>query len=220
MAAGDFQPEQNMTKLTAPLLSLKASGKFGNDTVYSSWNGRAYAKQLAVPTNPKTPAQKATRLMFGFLADAWLYLPPAAQATWQQPADQRRITPANAFMAYNMHRWSNFELPQQQFHQPITTTQLSLEIPLAYGGHNRAYYQASRATNSNLWGIILFRDTDLAAEPQRNTCVAIALPGPTPFIVHDEPNIAPGTYYLFAWAFNIDGVRTLTTERSNPFTVA
>lgn len=51
-----------MAKVTAPLMSMSASGKFGNTIVYQK-NG--YVREWVIPANPQTTAQMLVRNKLG-----------------------------------------------------------------------------------------------------------------------------------------------------------
>lgn len=50
-----------MAKLTAPLLSLGASGQIGKAVVHFPWKGINAAREYVVPANPRTTAQTTQR---------------------------------------------------------------------------------------------------------------------------------------------------------------
>jgi len=60
-----------MSKVSGPLLSLSASGKFANTLVASVWKGIPYMRQYVVPTNPNTTAQATHRALFTLAVTAW-----------------------------------------------------------------------------------------------------------------------------------------------------
>ena len=51
-----------MATLTAPLFSLKASGKIAKTLVFLPWKGLNNVRQYVIPTNPKTAAQTTQRI--------------------------------------------------------------------------------------------------------------------------------------------------------------
>jgi len=59
-----------MAKVTGPLFSVSASGKFAQALVYSSWKGSNVVRELVVPANPQTGAQGDRRTMLGGLGRA------------------------------------------------------------------------------------------------------------------------------------------------------
>lgn len=60
-----------MSSVTAPLLSLNASGKFANTLVASTWKGKPVLRKYTVPANPNTAAQIAHRAKFTAAVAAW-----------------------------------------------------------------------------------------------------------------------------------------------------
>lgn len=56
-----------MAKVTGPLFSLSASGKFADALVYYMLGDQAVVRELVEPANPQTPAQMEHRSQFGAL---------------------------------------------------------------------------------------------------------------------------------------------------------
>lgn len=52
-----------MAKVTGPLMSMDASGKFAGALVFSKWKGRPTVRQLVTPSNPQSVNQTAQRNM-------------------------------------------------------------------------------------------------------------------------------------------------------------
>ena len=52
-----------MAKVTGPLMSMDASGKFAGALVFSKWKGRPTVRQLVTPANPQNAAQTDQRNM-------------------------------------------------------------------------------------------------------------------------------------------------------------
>lgn len=52
-----------MAKVTGPLMSMDASGKFAGALVFSKWKGRPTVRQLVIPANPQSTNQTAQRNM-------------------------------------------------------------------------------------------------------------------------------------------------------------
>ena len=50
-----------MAKVSGPLMSMDARGKFGNTLVFSGWKGRPTVRQLVIPTNPQSQPQQDAR---------------------------------------------------------------------------------------------------------------------------------------------------------------
>jgi hypothetical protein len=50
-----------MAKVSGPLMSMDASGKFGGTLVFSKWKGRNVVRQLVIPSNPNSAGQTDAR---------------------------------------------------------------------------------------------------------------------------------------------------------------
>ena len=50
-----------MAKVSGPLMSMEASGKFGGSLVFGSWKGRSVVRQLVTPSNPRLAGQTLAR---------------------------------------------------------------------------------------------------------------------------------------------------------------
>lgn len=57
-----------MAKVTGPLMSMDASGKFGDALVFGKWKGRNVVRQYTRPANPQTTLQTDTRNALRVLA--------------------------------------------------------------------------------------------------------------------------------------------------------
>lgn len=190
----------------------------GNGTVYSSWNGRAYAKQYTSPSNPNTAAQNSQRVMFHFLTNAWSHIATVAKATWQEPASRTRITPANAFVSYNLDRWKNFLMPQQQFNQAITSSGIGIAFHNTSGGAGFITEDATPSTTTNIWALVVFRIATTGLAATKNACVAIRpLSDNSDVYIIEEP-VPPGTYYHILQFINKDG-KTGTAHQTAAITV-
>lgn len=60
-----------MAKVTSPLFSAEASGKFAGSMVFSKWRGIATVRELVKPGNPKTAKQTAVREAIRLLTSTW-----------------------------------------------------------------------------------------------------------------------------------------------------
>ena len=90
-----------MAKVTAPLLSLKASGTIGKTQTFASWRGVNYVRERVIPANPRTSGQVATRNVFSYLSAVWKQLNPVCQAPWTLYAKGQPFTDRNAYAMFN-----------------------------------------------------------------------------------------------------------------------
>jgi len=86
-----------MAKLTAPLLSLDASGTFAGTTTFAKWKGINYARLRVDPANPKTTAQQLVRGAFAQAGLSWRLAPAAFRDPWTAFAKGRQFTGTNAY---------------------------------------------------------------------------------------------------------------------------
>lgn len=63
-------PFVTMAKVSAPFLSLDASGTVASTLTASKWKGRNYMRLRVIPSNPETADQKTVRSVLGTLAKA------------------------------------------------------------------------------------------------------------------------------------------------------
>ncbi len=64
-----------MARVSGPLMSLDASGKFADTMVASIWKGRNYMRKYVIPSNPNTAAQSSHRGIFADAVAAWKTAP-------------------------------------------------------------------------------------------------------------------------------------------------
>lgn len=91
-----------MARLTAPLLSLAASGTIADSITFSSWKGIAYARTRVIPANPKSDAQKEVRGIFATLNEMWKRMPQLARDPWQNDVIGLPLTARNRHIQANV----------------------------------------------------------------------------------------------------------------------
>ncbi len=199
-----------MVKLNGPVMSLTASGSLGGALVYATWKGRAYARTLVTPSNPKSGGQTGVRAMFAFLAQQWDGLGAPAKASWQILADQTTISPFNAFMSANQKRWRNFKAPGQDF--PITEggTPGTYANEAATGGIRQIDVAIEVTVLADAWGVAIFRDLTTAFNTAFSNCIAV-IPTASAAVFHyiDTPLVPDEYFYNFR---GIDDDGTLNDE--------
>jgi len=104
-----------MAKVTAPLLSLDARGKFGDTLIYSKCLGTSYTKAYAVPKNPRSTGQTAQRLMVKIITQLWSTLTAEQKSTWAPLALELQLSPYHAFLRFNTREWNDFRPPSPIF---------------------------------------------------------------------------------------------------------
>jgi len=80
-----------MPKLRDPLHSGGAAGKLDENTVFSNWHGRTYAKRHVVPKQPNTKAQKETYARMSWAMKLWQrWLTEDDREAWRGYARKRK----------------------------------------------------------------------------------------------------------------------------------
>lgn len=84
-----------MAKVTGPLMSMDASGKFAGALVFSKWKGRPTVRQLVTPSNPRSSDQVAIRnnLRVTAAAQRWANL-TSLVLSGETDTDKVRLTAA------------------------------------------------------------------------------------------------------------------------------
>jgi hypothetical protein len=193
-----------MALTQGPLLSLSASGKFAGALVYSTWKGRPVVRQLVTPSNPKSVSQVATRAMFAFLAQNWAALSGASQATWEALAAQTNIAPFNAYLAYNMDRWTQYTFPKDE--PSIAAGTVPVMGAGTLTGGVRQYTLSQVITTANqISGIVVIEDAAAIVTPVKTMTVKLFdYLAASPIVGIMTPR-APGTYHVRVAGFTTGG---------------
>lgn len=75
-----------MAKVTGPLMSISASGTFGNTIVYATVRGIQFARMWATPANPNSAAQQVIRGYFTDAVNAWHAETSSVHTAWDNYA--------------------------------------------------------------------------------------------------------------------------------------
>jgi hypothetical protein len=189
-------------------MSLSASGSVAGTLTYATWKGRPYVRQLVTPSNPKSGPQKYTRAMMSFLASVWRSLDGATQATWQDLASQGNYSPFNAFVSFNMRRWTQQQGPttEPDFSGPATADTVGL-IEYA-GGVRQIGVSITLTVKAGSWGYGIALD-QLSSSPVPMMSVLLIVPsfsattGDT--ITGLISGLTPGTYEASAYQLRQSG---------------
>lgn len=91
-----------MARLTAPLMSLTASGTIGKALTYGSWKGVHYARTRVVPQNPKSVGQTETREVWKTINSLWKAAPLYWTEIWEAAIAGLPLTARNLLMLKNL----------------------------------------------------------------------------------------------------------------------
>lgn len=193
-----------MALVTAPLLSMDASGTVGKTLTYAKWKGRPYCRQRVIPTNPQSAAQTGARSMFGFLAQQWTNLIAGEQDDYDDLAEAGQISAFNVYMAKNLARWQlnmgpSKNYPAEEAASPLTTTQ----VLTGAAGYINVNNTPSGATA--LWGFAIARSTAEITAPTWALVIAIVQGDGASAVDFVDSPLDAGTYHYRSAAFTDDG---------------
>ncbi len=94
-----------MARVTGPLMSMDASGKFGGALVFSKWKGRNTVRQLVIPANPQTSTQQDSRNYIRVLGAGQKFANACTDMrSGETMTDKERLT----FLAPSGQAWNGF----------------------------------------------------------------------------------------------------------------
>jgi len=203
-----------MARITGPLHSDDASGRFAGSLVFAKWKGRNYVRQLVTPENPKSAAQSGVRSMMKWLSKRWITVSAPSKLTWDDLAEAAQISAFNAFVGHNLTRWQANDGPTDAYPAAEANTDLLPDSIATEGailvttGH--AGYATGSATPDSIdcasaIGVCLFRGS--AAPTPLNWASCIEIKGVTPgseWTFTDSP-LDAATYHYKICYFSIDG---------------
>lgn len=195
-----------MVKLNGPMFSLSAAGKLAGAIVYSSWKGRPYARELVKPSNPRSGGQLGIRGMFAFLTQVWAGLGASPQATWEDRAKDRIISPFNAFCGYNLDRWRNFTGPTQDDPAVGTGTPSTLSNEDATAGERSITVSADTGAGADQWGVAIFRSLTGTFTTGWDNCIAVIEAAASGSFSYIDSPLDPDTYYYNFRPFTDEGL--------------
>ena len=194
-----------MVKVAGPALSLEASGSIGGVMVFSKWKGRPYVRSLVKPANPKSGGQVGVRSMFKFLAQQWQNLTALDQASWETRADQKIISPFNAFVGFNQDRYRNFLAPATLDPPAVADTPATLGITTAVAGVRSITVTAPITTAADGWGVMVFRSLSTGFATAFDNLVHVGkIVGAADIVFVDSP-LVPDEYFYNFREFTEDG---------------
>lgn len=207
-------------KVTAPLMSLDASGTLGKAFVASKWKGRNYMRRHVVPSNPRSDNQVANRSMMAFLSQYWHLMTDVNQALWNELASQGNFSPFNAYTRYNLNRWKQFQYP---YETPTSTASAPSAPTLSsvVAGVGQFQVNITEGSGSLNWGTLVFvrltSDPTLAKVYVRGVAYAAF----TAALAHSfvVSHLKPGTYRCKLATFNVAGAVSSLSASSGDIVV-
>lgn len=195
-----------MALVTAPLMSLDASGTLAKTVTFSKWKGRNYVRQTVKPHNPRTAAQTGMRAMMKFLSQAWAAISSSIASDYTSLADAYKISEFNAYLRVNLRRWRQGQGVSQDYPAEETSTPGTITMAAPDGGERNVVLTLTPSTATAIWGIAVYRDSSEITVANWNNCIAIVEPdGVNPVTYTDSP-LHAGTYHYRAAFLSDDGL--------------
>lgn len=195
-----------MVKVAGPAMSLEASGSLGGVMVFSKWKGRPYVRALVRPSNPKSGGQVGVRSMFKFISQNWAAISDADKATFEDRADQKVISPFNAFMSLNQFRWRDFTPPTQADPATQTGTVATTGTITAVAGVRSATLTIPIGAPEDGWGVAVFRSLSTGFATAFDNLIGIGLIDAVNDVVVVDTPLTPDTYFYNFRGFTDDGL--------------
>ena len=196
-----------MVKVSGPMFSLGASGSIGKTLTYAIWKGRAYVRQLVIPTNPRSAGQTGMRSMFKFLSKQWKNLDAGEKTSYDADAAAREISPFNSFMKLNMDRWKNYMPPSKDFAAAEASTPLTVTTMTLAGGEAYVNIELTPSAATDIWGFEIYREDAAITDPNNSNTVAVIQADGANLVEYNDTGLDAGTYHYRAAVINDDGVR-------------
>jgi len=191
-----------MAKVDAPAFSLGASGTVADTITFSRWKGRIYVRRRVIPANPKSPAQTGMRAALRWASRRWASLTSTQQATWQDDAEQRAISPFNAFISQAQRNVRDGKMPQRESPAEVVTAPGAPASPSATASNNYITLGWTNSTTGNIWGTAIYRSKTSGFTPDRTNLIALVNDDVNQYV--DGP-LQAGTYYYKIIHFSAAG---------------
>lgn len=202
-----------MARLTAPLMSLDASGSVAGALTFAKWKGRNYVRQLVQPANPRSATQVSVRAMMAFLSQAWGQMTDPQKASWATLADAGNYSTFNAYVRENQRRWTQQSYPINQPSQSALTPP-TLGVLTATGGVGIIDVSQAITSADDMWGVVFTASLSTGYTPGRSNTRLIRYGTTTP-VAGTMLNVPAGEWFVRAAGITPDGqVTVFVAEQS------
>jgi len=185
---------------------MDASGSIGGVVVYSKWKGRAYARQLVRPANPKSGGQVSMRAMMRFISQAWAILTPTQKNAWEDLADAGVFSTFNAYTKYNLARNKDFLAPIAGIGIDNTLTPSVIDTFAATAGVRSISITINDdGLNDTNWGFLLYRSTSTGFTPGFDNLIALIPADGVNVVTYVDTPLVPDEYFYDAKPFTDEG---------------
>ena len=190
-----------MVKVTAPMLSLDASGTLGSAITFAKWKGRNYVRTRVIPSNPQTGLQVGMRAGIAGAPALWASGAPAIRTGWNNGVGTEAISGFNLFC-----RIGQKALRNNYSYVSAFGGDLFADTPASPG--DAAAVQDGTDVDITWTGVaatmtlLIFHSTTTGFTPGIGNLIAVAISGANAF-THRNPGV--GTHYYDVRTGALDG---------------
>lgn len=155
-----------MAKVTGPLFSLDASGKFADSLVFMKWKGINTVRQYTKPTNVNTIRQQSVRNAFRAATALYQSLLRPDKEAWKLRAAGSPMSGYNAFMGeavQTLMQMRAFTLINKVQVDNITANSAEIKVTASEDGEANILYGEKPGTYYDSIPITLVKDTEVTA---------------------------------------------------------
>ncbi|SFM05094.1 hypothetical protein [Halanaerobium salsuginis] len=155
-----------MAKVTGPLFSLDASGKFADSLVFAKWKGINTVRQYAHPTNANTAKQQAVRKAFTAASALYQSLLGTDKDAWKVRASGQPMSGYNVFMGIAVQiltQMRAFTLLNNVAIDNITSSSAQIKLTANEDGQATIYYGTTAGSYTNSIDVDLVQDSEISA---------------------------------------------------------
>ncbi|MTI62226.1 MAG: YfhO family protein [Firmicutes bacterium] len=153
-----------MAKVTGPLFSLDASGKFADSLVFTKWKGINTVRQYAKPTNVNSAKQKVVRNAFTAASALYQKLLGPDKEAWKLRSAGLPMSGYNAFMGIavqTLMKMRAFTLINKVQVDNITSNSAQIKITADEDGEANILYGEKPGSYYDSIPISLLKDTEI-----------------------------------------------------------
>lgn len=201
-----------MVVLKTPLGSQRASGSLAGVLTFREAQARHVAGIKSNPKQPRTLAQRATRIWMAWLSKQWSTLSFLQKRTWLNYADSPLLSPYHAYIRYNTRRWitqpGDATFPDEFHFAP------SIEYPASEAalqsdrinqttgaGPGYIWHKFQVQWNTNCWNHAYHLFTPAKPQPVASNLVHVETVDHDGWFEVRIPNLTPGLVKL-RWSWN------------------
>jgi hypothetical protein len=153
--------------------------------------------------------------MFKFLSQRWLAIAAGPKASWEETAEQKAISPFNAYISYNQFRYRNFLSPSKAHPAAEVQTIPTLPTITATAGVRQITVAITKGATGAQWGWAIFRSPTTTFTPSYSNHIASIVIDAGGNGTYVDTPLGPGTYWYHVRGISEDGVWGADSTEAN-----